>query len=188
VGVERNQHRLPTWPSSDGLSRCQAHCVNKYSSGQQAWLAPARHGLLLGDGCGTRTAGLWRRIGVSSNLPSARSPAATEADCSMRPHISFPILHLAPANPRVGRQCESCAHWPRKADAAIEQLSERFVDGRKRKRRGADAEDREALYAEIGRLKFELDWLKKSWTARGARRLLVDPAMRRSTCAGSANR
>lgn len=49
-------------------------------------------------------------------------------------------------------------HWRR---TAIEQLSELFVDGRKRKQRGADAEDREALFAEIGRLKFELDWLKK---------------------------
>ena len=35
-----------------------------------------------------------------------------------------------------------------------------FVDGRKRKPRSAEA-DQDALYEEIGRLKVELDWLKK---------------------------
>jgi hypothetical protein len=35
-----------------------------------------------------------------------------------------------------------------------------FVDGRSRKGRNEDA-DRDALYEEIGRLKMELDWLKK---------------------------
>ena len=44
--------------------------------------------------------------------------------------------------------------------SALEQLPELFVDGRKRK--GADGEDNsDALYEEIGRLKVELDWLKK---------------------------
>jgi len=37
------------------------------------------------------------------------------------------------------------------------QLSELFVDGRKRKAREGDVE-KEALYEEIGRLKVELDW------------------------------
>jgi transposase-like protein len=49
------------------------------------------------------------------------------------------------------------AHWRR---AALEQLEEIFVDGRKRKPRNAEA-DKDALYEEIGRLKVELDWLKK---------------------------
>jgi transposase-like protein len=40
--------------------------------------------------------------------------------------------------------------------AALEQLPELFVDGRTRKGRNQDA-----LYEEIGRLKMELDWLKK---------------------------
>ena len=44
--------------------------------------------------------------------------------------------------------------------SAMEQLAELFVDGRTRK--GAPVETgHDALYEEIGRLKFELDWLKK---------------------------
>jgi transposase-like protein len=49
------------------------------------------------------------------------------------------------------------AHWRR---AALEQLEEIFVDGRRRKGRAEEVE-KEALYEEIGRLKVELDWLKK---------------------------
>ena len=49
--------------------------------------------------------------------------------------------------------------------SAMEQLPELFVDGRTRK--GAPVETgHDALYEEIGRLKVELDWLKKSWHAR----------------------
>ena len=44
--------------------------------------------------------------------------------------------------------------------AALEQLPEIFVDGRTRKTRNGEA-DNDALYEEIGRLKVELDWLKK---------------------------
>jgi transposase-like protein len=44
--------------------------------------------------------------------------------------------------------------------AAIEQLPDLFVDGRTRKAAGTEA-DSGALYQEIGRLKVELDWLKK---------------------------
>ena len=43
--------------------------------------------------------------------------------------------------------------------SALEQMPELFVDGRTRK--GRDDADRDALYEEIGRLKVELDWLKK---------------------------
>jgi len=43
--------------------------------------------------------------------------------------------------------------------AALDQLPELFVDGRTRKASGEV--DNDALYAEIGRLKVELDWLKK---------------------------
>jgi len=44
--------------------------------------------------------------------------------------------------------------------SALEQLPEVFVDGRKSKSRNGEA-DSDALYEEIGRLKVELDWLKK---------------------------
>jgi transposase len=43
---------------------------------------------------------------------------------------------------------------------ALEQLADLFVDGRKNKPSGAEAE-KDALYEEIGRLKVELEWLKK---------------------------
>jgi transposase len=49
------------------------------------------------------------------------------------------------------------AHWRK---AALEQLQESFVDGRTRKARD-DEFDPEALYEQIGRLKMELDWVKK---------------------------
>jgi transposase-like protein len=48
-------------------------------------------------------------------------------------------------------------HWRK---AAMEQLADLFVDGRKRKPRDGEVE-KEALFEEIGRLKMELDWLKK---------------------------
>lgn len=44
--------------------------------------------------------------------------------------------------------------------SAMEQLPELFVDGRKSKNRNGEAGG-DALYEEIGRLKVELDWLKK---------------------------
>src|SRR5439155_18646850 len=43
---------------------------------------------------------------------------------------------------------------------AIEQLGDLFIDGRKCKQRDGEV-DREALFEEIGRLKMELDWVKK---------------------------
>jgi transposase-like protein len=48
-------------------------------------------------------------------------------------------------------------HWRK---TALEQLPDLFVDGRKRRPRDGDVE-KDALYEEIGRLKVELDWLKK---------------------------
>ena len=48
-------------------------------------------------------------------------------------------------------------HWRK---TALDQLPEVFVDGRKRKHSDRDVET-DALYEEIGRLKVELDWLKK---------------------------
>ena len=44
--------------------------------------------------------------------------------------------------------------------SALEQLPELFVDGRKSKSGNGEAGSA-ALYEEIGRLKVELDWLKK---------------------------
>ena len=42
----------------------------------------------------------------------------------------------------------------------MEQLQELFVDGRTRKGQPTES-GKDALYEEIGRLKVELDWLKK---------------------------
>src|SRR5260370_41602183 len=58
--------------------------------------------------------------------------------------------------------------------SALEQLHELFMDGRTRK--GARVETgNDALYEEIGRLKVELDWLKKkSECSIDELRLLVD--------------
>ena len=51
------------------------------------------------------------------------------------------------------------AHWRRMALDHIEDL---FVDGRARKTKDAGSEaDRDALFEEIGRLKVELDFVKK---------------------------
>src|SRR5450432_4453023 len=47
--------------------------------------------------------------------------------------------------------------------AALEQMPELFVDGRKRNTRSGEEADNNVLYEEIGRLKVELDWLKKKW-------------------------
>jgi transposase len=49
------------------------------------------------------------------------------------------------------------AHWRK---AALEQLQESFVDGRTRKARDGEF-DLDALYEQIGRLKMELEWVKK---------------------------
>src|SRR5260370_6786996 len=70
---------------------------------------------------------------------------------------------------------------------ALEQLAELFVDGRKNK--GANGEvEKDALYEEIGRLKVELDWLKKSRSARLSRGgCWWSRGMRRSVCDASAN-
>ena len=43
---------------------------------------------------------------------------------------------------------------------ALEQLADLFIYGRKSKRSDGEGE-KDALYEEIGRLKVELDWLKK---------------------------
>jgi transposase-like protein len=45
--------------------------------------------------------------------------------------------------------------------SALDQLPELFVDGRMRKGTVAVDNGNNALYEEIGRLKVELDWLKK---------------------------
>ena len=49
------------------------------------------------------------------------------------------------------------SHWRK---AAMEHLEEAFEDGRTRKARDSEV-DRDALYEQIGRLKMELEWLKK---------------------------
>lgn len=49
------------------------------------------------------------------------------------------------------------AQWKK---AALEQLQESFVDGRTRRAGNGEFES-EALYEQIGRLKMELEWVKK---------------------------
>jgi transposase len=49
------------------------------------------------------------------------------------------------------------AQWRK---SALEQLQELFVDGRTRKARDSEF-NTDALYEQIGRLKMELEWLKK---------------------------
>ena len=51
---------------------------------------------------------------------------------------------------------------------ALAQWADVFIDGRKSTASGSEVE-KDALYEEIGRLKVELDWLKKSWSARLSR-------------------
>ena len=48
-------------------------------------------------------------------------------------------------------------HWRK---TAMEELADLFADGRQRKARDGEGE-KAALFEEIGRLKVELDWLKK---------------------------
>ena len=53
----------------------------------------------------------------------------------------------------------------------MEHLEEAFEDGRTRKARDSEV-DRDALYEQIGRLKMELEWLKKKlacWNAGSSR-------------------
>jgi transposase-like protein len=51
------------------------------------------------------------------------------------------------------------ANWRR---TALDHIQELFLDGRKRKGKDTQGEaDRDALYEEIGRLKVELDFVKK---------------------------
>jgi transposase-like protein len=46
--------------------------------------------------------------------------------------------------------------------AALEHLPDLFVDGRTRQNGNGQQAETDALYEQIGRLKVELDWLKKS--------------------------
>jgi putative transposase len=64
------------------------------------------------------------------------------------------------------------AHWRK---AALEQLQELFVDGRTRKARDGEF-DTDALYEQIGRLKMELEWVKKKLACSDEdRRSWVEP-------------
>ena len=53
----------------------------------------------------------------------------------------------------------------------LERAEEVFADGRKRSKEDNDANEEE-LYAQIGRLKMELEWLKKSFRIRLTRSAL----------------
>ena len=45
--------------------------------------------------------------------------------------------------------------------SALAQMPELFVDGRTRQKSGGNEAETDSLYEQIGRLKVELDWLKK---------------------------
>ncbi len=50
------------------------------------------------------------------------------------------------------------AHWRK---TALDRVQDLFLDGRKRAKDAESESDRDALYEEIGRLKVELDFVKK---------------------------
>jgi transposase-like protein len=58
-----------------------------------------------------------------------------------------------------GMHLNQVGQWKKQA---LEHLQEAFSDGRKRDER-AETELQNELYQQIGKLKVELDWLKKSW-------------------------
>src|SRR5215472_10611850 len=62
------------------------------------------------------------------------------------------------------------AQWRK---AALERLQESFVDGRTRKADDGDF-DAETLYEQIGRLKMELEWVKKKAGLLGGRSAQLD--------------
>jgi transposase len=64
---------------------------------------------------------------------------------------------LSQLSSQFGVHAMQIAYWRR---LALEQLPALFEDGRQQKERGSNVE-KEALYEEIGRLKMELDWVKK---------------------------
>ena len=66
------------------------------------------------------------------------------------------------------------AHWRR---TALDHIEDLFVDGRTRHSQEAEADaDRDALFEEIGRLKVELDFVKKKLACSSEdRRVLVEP-------------
>ncbi|HET7101785.1 MAG TPA: hypothetical protein VFJ52_11595 [Terriglobia bacterium] len=64
---------------------------------------------------------------------------------------------LAQLSSQFGVHAMPIADWRR---LALEQLPVLFADGRQPKGRDREVE-KEALYEEIGRLKMELDWVKK---------------------------
>ena len=79
------------------------------------------------------------------------------------------------------------AHWRR---TALDHIEELFVDGRTRHSQEAEAgADRDALFEEIGRLKVELDFVKKkSWHARVRTDVCWwNQGMRRSASGGNAS-
>jgi len=64
---------------------------------------------------------------------------------------------LSQLSSQFGVHAMQIAYWRR---LALEQMPTLFMDGRPAKEREGEAE-KEALYEQIGRLKMELDWVKK---------------------------
>jgi transposase len=64
---------------------------------------------------------------------------------------------LSQLSSQFGVHAMQIAYWRR---LALEQLPALFVGGRQQKERDGEVE-KEVLYEEIGRLKMELDWVKK---------------------------
>jgi transposase-like protein len=69
---------------------------------------------------------------------------------------------LAQLSSQFGVHAMQIAYWRR---LALAQMPTLFVDGQRSPAR-QDGVEKEALYEEIGRLKMELDWVKKSWPRR----------------------
>jgi transposase len=65
---------------------------------------------------------------------------------------------LGQLSSQFGVHAMQIAYWRR---LALEQLPVLFVDGRQQQKARDSEVEKEALYEEIGRLKMELDWVKK---------------------------
>jgi hypothetical protein len=106
---------------------------------------------------------LWRRNGIYGQ-GRRRSRTPETAVASSRPFSRDSRIEAIRGDKtlsQLGSQFKvhpiQIAKWRK---SALDQLPELFVDGRKGKSRNGGAES-DALYEEIGRLKVELDWLKK---------------------------
>ena len=73
----------------------------------------------------------------------------------------YAAIHFSENSAGVRRIDFAIPWYGTRSRAALEHIEEIFVNERRRKDR-ADEVEKEALFEDIGRLKVELDWLKKA--------------------------